>query len=183
MSASKAPAIAPEAAQGTLKIENTEKRDTLREIEVKYEKIWQDNKVFEADAPTITEYPPGSAEAADLHTKMPKFFGTMAYPYVNGTPHLGHAFTVTKIEYAARVARAQGKRVLWPMGFHCTGMPIKACSDKLVNEVKLFGQDFDGYKEEAIDEAATGPDAPVPAPTQAQTKSDVTKFSNVKKGI
>lgn len=179
MSASKAPAVAPEAAQGTLKIENTEKRDALREIEVKYEKLWLDNKVFDADAPTIKEYPPGSAEAADLHTKVPKFFGTMAYPYVNGTPHLGHAFTVTKIEYAARVARAQGKRVLWPMGFHCTGMPIKACADKLVNEVKLFGQDFDGYKEETVDENATGPEAP----TQAQTKSDVTKFSNVKKGI
>lgn len=178
MSASKAPAVTPEAAQGTLKIENTEKRDTLREIEVKYEKIWADTKVFEADAPTITEYPPGSAEANDLHTKIPKFFGTMAYPYVNGTPHLGHAFTVTKIEYAARVARAQGKRVLWPMGFHCTGMPIKACADKLVNEVKLFGQEFDGYKEETVDEN----EPPVPAPTTAQTKSDVTKFSNVKKG-
>ncbi|TID24026.1 leucyl-tRNA synthetase [Venturia nashicola] len=178
MSTSKAPVVTPEAAQGTLKIENTEKRDTLREIEVKYEKLWADAKVFEADAPTITEYPPGSAEAKDLHTKIPKFFGTMAYPYVNGTPHLGHAFSVTKIEYAARVARAQGKRVLWPMGFHCTGMPIKACADKLVNEVKLFGQDFDGYKEEVVDEN----EPPVPAPTTAQTKSDVTKFSNVKKG-
>jgi len=53
---------------------------------------------------------------------------------------------------------------------------------ELVNEVKLFGQNFEGYEEDAVDENATGADVPVPAPTQAQTKSDVTKFSNVKKG-
>jgi leucyl-tRNA synthetase len=102
---------------------------------------------------------------------------------VNGTPHLGHAFTITKIEFAARTARAQGKRVLYPQGYHCTGMPIKACADKLVREVEMFGPNFEGFKEEEIDGDATGQDAPVPAPTQAQTKSDVTKFSNVKKGM
>jgi leucyl-tRNA synthetase len=103
---------------------------------------------------------------------------------VNGTPHLGHAFTITKIEFAARTARAQGKRVLYPQGYHCTGMPIKACADKLVREVEMFGQDFEGFnEEEEADGDATGSSAPVPAPTQAQTKSDVTKFSNVKKGM
>jgi leucyl-tRNA synthetase len=95
---------------------------------------------------------------------------------------LGHAFTVTKIEFAARVGRAQGKRVLYPQGYHCTGMPIKACADKLVREVEMFGANFEGFKEEELDENATGAEAPVPAPTQANTKSDVTKFSNVKKG-
>jgi leucyl-tRNA synthetase len=102
---------------------------------------------------------------------------------VNGTAHLGHAFTITKIEFAARTARAQGKRVLYPQGYHCTGMPIKACADKLVREVEMFGTNFEGFKEEdTADGDATGADAPVPAPTQSQTRSDVTKFSNVKKG-
>jgi leucyl-tRNA synthetase len=63
-------------------------------------------------------------------------------------------------------------------------MPIKACADKLVREVEMFGPNFEGFKEdEAVDGDATGAAAPVPAPTQAQTKSDVTKFSNVKKGM
>jgi leucyl-tRNA synthetase len=101
----------------------------------------------------------------------------MAYPYVNGTPHLGHAFTVSKVEFGARVARAQGKRALYPQGFHCTGMPIKACADKLVNEVKLFGQNFERHVEE--DPAA---EPALPAPTSTETKSDVTKFTNLKKG-
>lgn len=29
--------------------------------------------------------------------------------------------------------------VLFPFGFHCTGMPIKACADKLKREMELFG--------------------------------------------
>lgn len=32
-----------------------------------------------------------------------------------------------------------GKRVLFPFAFHCTGMPIKACADKLANEINQFG--------------------------------------------
>ncbi|KAF2432050.1 leucyl-tRNA synthetase [Tothia fuscella] len=184
MSAAKSEVVDPSTqTTGTLKIENTEKRDTLQATEKKYQKQWQDSKVFEANAPSCAEYPPDSISPEGLHSKKPKFFGTMAYPYVNGTPHLGHAFTITKIEFAARVARGQGKQVLYPQGYHCTGMPIKACADKLVREVADFSQSFENCPEEIeIDGDMTGADAPVPAPTQAQTKSDVTKFSNVKKG-
>ena len=32
-----------------------------------------------------------------------------------------------------------GKRVLFPFAFHCTGMPIKACADKLAREMEEFG--------------------------------------------
>lgn len=102
----------------------------------------------------------------------------MAFPYMNGTLHAGHSFSVSKIEFTAGWARLQGKNTLFPMGFHCTGMPIKACADKLINEIKLFGKDFSGYTEEdeADDKAKElGP----PAPTTAH--EDVTKFT-AKKG-
>jgi hypothetical protein len=44
---------------------------------------------------------------------------------MNGSLHLGHAFTISKIEFAAGYQRLLGKRVLFPHGFHVTGMPIK----------------------------------------------------------
>lgn len=106
--------------------------------------------------------------------------GTMAYPYMNGTLHAGHTFTVSKVEFTAGFARMQGKRALFPMGFHCTGMPIKACADKLVNEIKQFGENFEGYSDEdaAADAAAKQEADKTPAPTQH--KEDVTKFKATK---
>jgi leucyl-tRNA synthetase len=153
----------------------TEKRDTLIAVEKKYQKKWQEDGVFQPNAPSTTEVPLQSISAADLRKQYPKFFGTMAYPYMNGTLHAGHSFSVSKIEFTAGFARMQGKRALFPMGFHCTGMPIKACADKLINEVKLFGKNFEGYKEDDVAEELSKVSV---APVQHE---DVTKFT-AKKG-
>ncbi|KAH6649333.1 hypothetical protein F5144DRAFT_3189 [Chaetomium tenue] len=97
--------------------------------------------------------------------------------YVNGVPHLGHGFTISKVDFATRVARAEGKNTLYPQGYHATGMPIKACADKLANEIAMFGELFTGYDEsDATEESG---DASEPRP---QSKDDVTKFTNLKKG-
>lgn len=156
----------------------TEKRDALIAFEKKYQKKWEEDGVFQPNAPSTNEVPLQSITAAELRAKSPKFFGTMAYPYMNGTLHAGHSFSVSKIEFTAGFARMQGKRSLFPMGFHCTGMPIKACADKLINEVKLFGKNFEGYSEEDAAEEAKEKDNAKPAPTQHE---DVTKFT-AKKG-
>lgn len=95
---------------------------------------------------------------------------------MNGTLHAGHSFTVSKIEFAAGVARMQGRRVLYPQGYHCTGMPIKACSDKLVREIEMFGSQFEHYTEIAGPNGSAEADT-TPAPVQETTKEDVTKFS------
>lgn len=42
-------------------------------------------------------------------------------------------------QFATRYYRLKGKMVLFPFGFHCTGMPIKACADKLKREMEQFG--------------------------------------------
>ncbi|CAK0868210.1 unnamed protein product [Prorocentrum cordatum] len=55
---------------------------------------------------------------------------------MNGRLHLGHAFSLTKAEFAARFARLQGKEVLWPFAFHCTGMPIAAAAMKLKGDLE-----------------------------------------------
>lgn len=62
---------------------------------------------------------------------------------MNGSLHLGHAFTISKVEFIVGYERLQGKRVLFPAGYHCTGMPIKASADKLIREMEMFGEDFD----------------------------------------
>ncbi|KIV97557.1 leucine-tRNA ligase [Exophiala mesophila] len=163
----------------TLKLENTHNRDVLIAIEKKYQKEWQDSGVFESDAPSTADIPFNSVPAAEIREKHPKYFGTFAYPYMNGALHAGHSFTVSKVEFTAGFNRLQGKRVLFPLGFHCTGMPIKACADKLVEDVKKFGQNFENYKEDEEDEEeANG--VPV-APVQGvAVKDDITKFKSKK---
>ena len=166
---------------GTLKIENTDKRDTLIASEKKYQRAWADSKIFEADAPSLKEVPFHSIAPAELRKKYPKYMVTMAYPYVNGTPHAGHSFTASKLEFAIGWARMKGLRALYPQGYHCTGMPIKACADKLVREIEMFGQEFERcplneiarVNENKPPEANGAP----PAPTQETTKEDVTKFT------
>ena len=157
-------------------VTQTEKRDHLIAIEKKYQAQWQDLKIFQADAPSADEVPLGSMSARELREKVPKYFGTFAYPYMNGALHAGHSFTVSKVEFNAGFSRMQGKRVLFPLGFHCTGTPIKACADKLVEDLKRFGQNFERYHEEDEEAHGTIP----PAPTQATMKTDITKFSSNK---
>ncbi|OIW27799.1 leucyl-tRNA synthetase [Coniochaeta ligniaria NRRL 30616] len=169
----------PKALEGltvskTKELKGTEKRDALISIEKKYQQQWEEDRVFQPDAPSISDIPLHSITAAELREKYPKFFGTIAYPYMNGRLHVGHAFSVSKIEFTAGWSRMEGKRVLWPLGYHCTGLPIKASADKLIKEVKMFGRDFENYKEEE----SVIEDAP---PAHKQTKEDPTKFA-AKKG-
>ncbi|ESZ95760.1 leucyl-tRNA synthetase [Sclerotinia borealis F-4128] len=159
----------------TKELKGTEKRDKLIAIERKYQAQWEKDGIFQPDAPSTSEIPLHSVSAAELREQHPKFFGTMAYPYMNGTLHAGHSFTVSKVEFTAGFARMQGKRTLFPMGFHLTGLPIKACADKLVNEIKLFGKNFENYKEEEELEEKTNISAP------STHHEDVTKFT-AKKG-
>uniref|UniRef100_A0A6B2KWU0 leucine--tRNA ligase n=1 Tax=Arcella intermedia TaxID=1963864 RepID=A0A6B2KWU0_9EUKA len=65
--------------------------------------------------------------------------GTFPYPYMNGRLHLGHAFTAGKVDFMTGYQRLKGKKALFPFAFHCTGMPIKACADKLKREMELYG--------------------------------------------
>jgi leucyl-tRNA synthetase len=67
-----------------------------------------------------------------------------------------------------------GNRTLYPQGFHATGMPIKACADKLAREIEIFGENFERYLDED--------EVPTSMQPWIQTQEDVTKFRNTKKG-
>ncbi|KAL2936167.1 Leucine--tRNA ligase cytoplasmic [Bienertia sinuspersici] len=103
------------------------RRDRLLEIESKVRVWWDQHDVFAAEP---GEKPPADGE---------KFFGNFPFPYMNGYLHLGHAFSLSKVEFAAAYHRLRGANVLFPFGFHCTGMPIKAAADKLAREIQQFG--------------------------------------------
>lgn len=69
----------------------------------------------------------------------------------------------------------QGKRAVFPQGYHCSGMPIKACADKLAREVEMFGKNFERYVEVEPEEEPASERESV-----ADSKTDVSKFSGSK---
>ncbi len=87
----------------------------FRSIEDKWRKRWAEAKLFEADAE------PGKE----------KFFATFPYPYMNGFLHIGHFYTLMRVEVTARYQRLRGKKVLFPQGWHCTGSPIEAAAQRI----------------------------------------------------
>lgn len=103
------------------------KVDCLKEIEEEIQAYWEKWKFHETSTVHIKQSP------------NEKFFATFPYPYMNGRLHLGHAFSLSKCEFAIRYNRFLGKKVLFPLGFHCTGMPIKTSADKLKREMEIYG--------------------------------------------
>ena len=72
-----------------------------------------------------------------------KCFVTFPIPYQNGALHLGHLYTLSKAEFYARFQRLKGKNVLFPFGFHGTGMPIVASANKLKESLLTFDGNMD----------------------------------------
>lgn len=107
----------------------TAKRDSLIGIEARIQAQWEVEKPFEVDAQDPRE----------------KYMVSFPYPYMNGRLHLGHSFSLSKVEFAAGYQRLKNKNVLFPFAFHCTGMPIKASADKIKREVELFGKNFENF--------------------------------------
>ncbi|MEQ9715509.1 MAG: leucine--tRNA ligase [Candidatus Asgardarchaeum sp.] len=88
----------------------------LRRIEAKWQKKWEDAKVFDAKP----------------DPSKPKYFLTVPYPYASGPLHIGHGRTYTTADIFGRFMRMKGYNVLWPMAFHITGTPIEGISARIV---------------------------------------------------
>ncbi|KAE8614629.1 hypothetical protein XENTR_v10008247 [Xenopus tropicalis] len=106
----------------------TAKVDFLKKIEKDIQEKWDAQKLFEVNASDL-----------QAQNSKGKYLVTFPYPYMNGRLHLGHTFSLSKCEFAVGYQRMKGKICLFPFGLHCTGMPIKACADKLKRETELFG--------------------------------------------
>ncbi|GLV35682.1 Leucyl-tRNA synthetase [Carabus blaptoides fortunei] len=112
----------------TVERKGTFKVEYLQNVEKQVQEKWEQEKIYEINAPKEPRKSPDE-----------KFLCTFPYPYMNGRLHLGHTFSLSKCEFAVRFQRLKGKRALFPFGLHCTGMPIKACADKLKREMELYG--------------------------------------------
>ncbi|MEE6479503.1 hypothetical protein FKM82_012270 [Ascaphus truei] len=119
----------------------TAKVDSLKKIEKEIQAKWEVEKVFEVNA----------SDTQSQNSKG-KYLVTFPYPYMNGRLHLGHTFSLSKCEFAVGFQRLKGKTCLFPFGLHCTGMPIKACADKLKREMELYGCPPQFPEEEEEDE-------------------------------
>ena len=71
---------------------------SAKEIEAKWQKIWEDMAVFQPEP-----------------DQRKKFFLTIPYPYLNGNLHAGHTRTFTIGDTVARFRRMRGDNVLFPM--------------------------------------------------------------------
>jgi leucyl-tRNA synthetase len=91
--------------------------DFLKKIEEKWQKKWENAKIFDAD-PDLTK---------------PKCFITVAYPYPNSPQHIGHGRTYSLADVHARYMRMRGYNVLLPMAFHYTGTPVLAMAKRLAD--------------------------------------------------
>jgi leucyl-tRNA synthetase len=98
----------------------------LRKIEEKWQKRWEEAKIFEAN----------------VKPSSPKFFITVAYPYVNAPQHIGHGRTYGLTDVYARYKRMRGFNVLFPQGFHYTGTPILAMAKRVANHDEEIINEF-----------------------------------------
>ncbi|XP_060064776.1 leucine--tRNA ligase, cytoplasmic-like [Ylistrum balloti] len=150
---------------------STAKLDEILQIEKQVQERWNREHIFEEDAPN-----PNSPDA-----KQPKYVVTFPYPYMNGRLHLGHTFSLSKCEFAVGYQRLQGKKCLFPFGLHCTGMPIKACADKLKREIETYGYPPKFPVEEESEQEAPQEDEPIIKDKAKGKKSKaVAKTGNLK---
>lgn len=56
---------------------------------------------------------------------------TFPFPYSNGRFHLGHGYTISKVEFDARYYKLRGYNVLFSFCFHTTGSPISLSTNKI----------------------------------------------------
>jgi len=81
-----------------------------REVEQKWQKIWEDEKAFK----TSEDY------------SKPKYYALVEFPYPSGQGlHVGHPRPYTALDIVARKRRMQGYNVLYPMGWDAFGLPTE----------------------------------------------------------
>jgi leucyl-tRNA synthetase len=80
-----------------------------RQIEPKWQKRWEDDRLFEAQ----------------VDPSRPKHYALVMFPYTSGDLHIGHWYNFAPADAHARFKRMQGFNVLMPFGFDAFGLPAE----------------------------------------------------------
>ena len=124
----------------------SEKYDHTK-IEKKWQKLWEERKAFYAED----------------DSKKEKEYLLIEFPYPSGDGlHVGHIRSWTALDVVARKRRAQGKNVLYPIGWDAFGLPTenyalktgknprlvtKENTDNFRRQIKSLGISFDWSRE------------------------------------
>ena len=118
-----------------------------RVIEKKWQKRWEEEGVFTAKNNSDKE----------------KYYILVEFPYPSGAGlHVGHVRSYTALDAMARLKRAQGYNVLYPIGWDAFGAPaeqyaiknhvypskmVSECIDNFKHQIKALGISFDWSRE------------------------------------
>ena len=118
-----------------------------RVIEKKWQKRWEEEGVF----------------TAKNNSDKKKYYILVEFPYPSGAGlHVGHVRSYTALDAMARLKRAQGYNVLYPIGWDAFGAPaeqyaiknhvypskmVSECIDNFKHQIKSLGISFDWSRE------------------------------------
>ena len=90
------------------------KRFKFNEIQKKWTKYWQDEKIY----------------SFDINRKEQIFSIDTPPPFVSGNLHMGHFLNHSWIDFVARYNKMKGRNVYFPQGFDCHGLPVELAVER-----------------------------------------------------
>ena len=118
-----------------------------KDIEKKWQNIWEEKGIYNTD----------------INSDKEKVYLLIEFPYPSGDGlHVGHVKSYTAMDIVARKKRAEGKEVLYPIGWDAFGLPaenyaiktgihpsivVKKNIDNFRKQLKACGLSFDWNRE------------------------------------
>lgn len=107
----------------------------FKEIEEKWEKVWEENKTYKTDAYDFSK---------------PKYYVLDMFPYPSAVGlHVGHVEGYTATDALSRMKRSQGFNVLHPIGYDAFGLPAEQFAIKNNQNPSIYtDQNIDNFRKQ-----------------------------------